>query len=56
MDLLVNFLEPESPRFAAIIRGENIANPDRGLGRLWKRLYERYGSPDFVKSALKLKT
>ena len=42
MDLLVKFLGPESSQFAASIRAANTAYPDRGLGRLLKRLYERY--------------
>ena len=53
MDLLVKCLGPESSQFAASIRAAHTAYPDRGLGRLWKRLYERYGSPELVESALK---
>ena len=55
MDLWGKFLGPESSLFAASIRAANTAYPDRGLGRLWKRVFEGYSSPKLVISALKTK-
>lgn len=55
MDLLVNFLGPESFKFAAGIRIANTTYLKRGLKRIWPRLQERYGSPELVESALKTK-
>jgi len=55
MDLLVKWLGPESSTYASSIRAANVAYPERGLDRIWERLEDRYGRPEMVESALKMK-
>lgn len=54
-DLLLKYLGPESVKYAERIYASNAGNPKVGLEMLWKRLYERYGSPELIERALKQK-
>ncbi|XP_070188491.1 uncharacterized protein [Littorina saxatilis] len=53
LDLLAKYLGPESKRYAQSLRSANIGNPQRGLQLLWKRLDERFGSPELIEACLK---
>ena len=55
IDLLINFLGPESSRQANSIKTANFGDPRKGLSRIWERLTNRYGSPEMVEFALKQK-
>ncbi len=52
MDLLVKWLGCESAEHAKRIRAVHINHPLQGLRLIWDRLYETYGSPEMVESAL----
>ncbi|XP_067273612.1 uncharacterized protein [Pseudorasbora parva] len=52
MDLLVKWLGCESAEHAKRIRAVHINHPLQGLSLIWERLYETYGSPEMVESAL----
>jgi hypothetical protein len=54
-DLLLKWLGPESSKHAISIRAATMKDPTNGFVRLWARLYERYGSPEMVEAALKVK-
>jgi hypothetical protein len=51
----VKWLGIDSSSHAVSIRSSNAENPKRGLQRLWKRLDERYGSPEMAEASLKVK-
>ncbi|XP_060745195.1 uncharacterized protein LOC132858752 [Tachysurus vachellii] len=52
MDLLVKWLGCESAEHVKRIRAVHINHPLHGLSLIWDRLYETYGSPEMVESAL----
>jgi hypothetical protein len=41
----------DSSSHAVSIRSSNAESPKRGLQRLWKRLDERYGSPEMAEAS-----
>ena len=51
----MKYLGSESVKYAERIRAANARNPELGLDKLWKRLYERYGLPELIEKALKEK-
>ncbi|XP_070176566.1 uncharacterized protein [Littorina saxatilis] len=53
LDLLVKHLGFESSKYAQSIRASNAADPARGLRLLWRRLDERFGSPELVEARLR---
>ena len=55
IDLLINYLDPESSRQTNSIKTANFGDPREGLSRIWERLNNRYGSPEMVEFALKQK-
>ena len=55
IDLMVKWLSPESSKQARSIRACNAENPSKGLTLLWKRLDDRYGSPEMMEASLKKK-
>ncbi len=52
LDLLVQWLSPESTEHASRIRLVHINYPDIGLSMVWKRLEECYGSAKAMELAL----
>ncbi len=52
LDLLVQWLGPESTEHARRIRSVHINYPDVGLSMVWKRLEECYGSTEAMELAL----
>ena len=54
-DLLINYLGPESRKWALSLRSANLNDPAKGIEKLWMRLYERFGSPEIIESVLKKK-
>ena len=55
LDLMVKYLGPESSTHATSLRVANVNSPERALKRLWDRLNERYGCPEMVEAALKIR-
>ncbi|XP_062566124.1 uncharacterized protein LOC134228483 [Saccostrea cucullata] len=55
LDLLIRWLGPESREHARRVKATTTHNPVRGCEALWRRLHERYGSPELVESAIRLK-
>jgi hypothetical protein len=55
LDLSVKYLGPESQKYARSMQTSCAGNPKRGLELLWKRLEERFGSPELIESHLKAK-
>ena len=55
LDLLAKWLGPESVRHAVSLRAVHVNDPHIGLMQVWKRLDDRFGSPEMVESALKNK-
>lgn len=51
----MKWLGPESSKFAQSIRTSNIDNPSSAIIKIWKRLEERFGSPEMVEISLKSK-
>ncbi|XP_021332949.1 uncharacterized protein [Danio rerio] len=52
LDLLVQWLGPESTEHARRIRSVHISYPDVGLSMVWKRLEDCYGSAEAMEAAL----
>ena len=55
LDLLIRWLGPESKEHAKRVKMSTTHNPSQGCEILWKRLEERYGSPELIESSVKLK-
>ncbi|XP_033745498.1 uncharacterized protein LOC117331014 [Pecten maximus] len=55
IDLLIKYLGPDSRRHAESLRIANAADPKRALEKIWKRLEERYGSPELIEFSLRQK-
>lgn len=55
LDLLQQYLGPESSRYAASIRAANLHNPMRGVEKIWDRLNDKYGRPEVIEASLKTK-
>lgn len=55
LDLLLNWLGPDSTKHAQSIRIANASHPAEALRKVWERFDERYGSPELIESALKRK-
>ncbi|XP_067250257.1 uncharacterized protein [Chanodichthys erythropterus] len=52
LDLLIQWLGPDSTEQARRIRSVHINHPDIGLGMVWSRLEECYGSAEAIEAAL----
>lgn len=55
VDLLVQYLGPESKKAALSIQSANYSDSRRAKERIWRRLNERYARPELVKSSIKQK-
>ena len=55
LDLLIKYLGKESTKWAMTLMASNIHMPEHALSLIWERLDERFGSPEFLESALKFK-
>nr|XP_027238609.1 uncharacterized protein LOC113829610 [Penaeus vannamei] len=55
VDLLLRWLGPESSKFAQSIRTSNIHDPSKCIKLIWKRLEDRYGSPEIIEASIKKK-
>ena len=53
MDLLVEWLGPESSKCARSLRSANTHNPTLGVTRIWDRLHDRYSRPEIIESVPK---
>lgn len=51
-DLLIKWLGTESVQYAKHLRAVYINRPSEGLGKVWERLDECYGSPEALEKAL----
>lgn len=51
-DLLIKWLGAESVQYAKRLRAVYINRPSEGLGKVWERLDECYGSPEALEKAL----
>ena len=55
LDLLVKYLGPQSHEHAVSVRASNAYDHSKGVERIWRRLDERYGSPEAIEAAFKRK-
>lgn len=55
VDLLQQYLGPESGRYAVSNRDANSHKPARGVEKIWERLNDKYGRPEVVEASLKTK-
>ncbi|XP_062594010.1 uncharacterized protein LOC134255492 [Saccostrea cucullata] len=55
VDLLIQYLGPESKKSAMSIRSANYSDSSRARDRIWQRLNERYARPELVESSIKQK-
>ncbi|KAJ8346861.1 hypothetical protein SKAU_G00282620 [Synaphobranchus kaupii] len=52
VNLLIKWLGPESSEHARRVKAVNIRHPSAGLGMIWTRLQECYGSTEAIERAL----
>lgn len=52
INLLIRWLGPESSEHAKRVKAVNICHPSAGLGMIWTRLEEFYGSPEAIERSL----
>lgn len=55
LDLLQQYLGPESLRYAASIRPAYSHNPMIGIEKIWDRLNDKYERPEVIEASLKAK-
>ncbi|KAH3699928.1 hypothetical protein DPMN_074890 [Dreissena polymorpha] len=55
LDLLTEYLGPQSSRQATTLRSAYGTSPGKAVKAIWERLDERYGASELVAEALLLK-